>query len=58
MPRVRIIGGTDNPAREGLVSLYVEGASADVDDAEQEGIRTHLRKADTIQGNILDLAWA
>ena len=46
MPRVRIIGGTDNPAREGLVSLYVEGVpSADVVTMlNREGIRTHLRK--------------
>ena len=56
MPRVRIIGGIDNPAREGLVSLYVEGMdSADVVTAlNKEGIRTHLRKADHYSGNILD----
>ncbi|MEC8516118.1 MAG: aminotransferase class V-fold PLP-dependent enzyme, partial [Pseudomonadota bacterium] len=56
MPRVRIIGGIDNPAREGLVSLYVEGVpSADVVTMlNREGIRTHLRKADHYSGNILD----
>ena len=56
MPRVRIIGGIDNPAREGLVSLHVEGvASADVVTMlNREGIRTHLRKADHYSGNILD----
>jgi selenocysteine lyase/cysteine desulfurase len=56
MPRVQIIGGTDNPAREGLVSLYVDGmASADVVTMlNSEGIRTHLRKADHYSGNILD----
>ena len=56
MPRVRIIGGIDNPAREGLVSLYVEGMNpADVvTDLNKEGIRTHLRKADHYSGNILD----
>ena len=56
MARVRIIGGTDNPAREGLVSLYVEGVpSADVVTMlNREGIRTHLRKADHYSGNILD----
>ena len=56
MPRVRIIGGTDNPAREGLVSLYVEGVpSADVVTMlNRESIRTHLRKADHYSGNILD----
>ena len=56
MPRVKIIGGIDNPAREGLVSLYVEGMNpADVvTDLNKEGIRTHLRKADHYSGNILD----
>ena len=56
MPRVQIIGGTDNPAREGLVSIYVDGmASADVVTMlNKEGIRTHLRKADHYSGNILD----
>ena len=56
MKRVTIIGGTDNPAREGLVSLYVEGLpSAElVTMLNREGIRTHLRKADHYSGNILD----
>ena len=56
MPRVKIIGGIDNPTREGLVSLYVEGMdSADVVTAlNKQGIRTHLRKADHYSGNILD----
>ena len=56
MPRVRIIGGVDNPAREGLVSLCVEGVpSAEVVTMlNQQGIRTHLRKADHYSGNILD----
>ena len=56
MPRVTIIGGVDNPAREGLVALYVEGMpSAElVTFLNQEGIRTHLRKADHYSGNILD----
>lgn len=56
MPKVGIIGGVDNPRREGLVSLTVDG----VDSAEvvarlnAEGIRTHLRKADHYSGNILE----
>lgn len=56
MPKVSIIGGADNPAREGLVSLTVEGmASADVvKKLNEEGIRTHLRKADHYSGNILE----
>jgi len=55
MPRVQIVGGVDNPAREGLVSLTVDGmASADVVAAlNAQGIRTHLRKADHYSGNIL-----
>jgi len=56
MPRVRIIGGIDNPAREGLVSLFVDGVPAAdvVTMLNKEGIRTHLRKADHYSGNILD----
>ena len=56
LDKVTIIGGTDNPAREGLVSLTVSGiASADVvKQLNDEGIRTHLRKADHYSGNILD----
>ncbi len=56
MARVTIIGGVDNPAREGLVSLWVEGvASVDVvARLNEQGIRTHLRKADHYSGNILD----
>ena len=56
MEKVTIIGGTDNPAREGLVSLVVVGmSSADVvARLNDEGIRTHLRKADHYSGNILE----
>lgn len=56
MPGVGIIGGADNPAREGLVSLTVEGKeAADVVAAlNEQGIRTHTRKADHYSGNILD----
>ena len=56
MPRVRIIGGIDNPAREGLVSLCVDGVPAAdvVTMLNKEGIRTHLRKADHYSGNILE----
>lgn len=55
LPRVHIIGGLDNPAREGLVSCWVEGmASPDVVEAlNQQGIRTHTRKADHYSGNVL-----
>lgn len=56
LPGVRIIGGIDNPAREGLVSLTVDDVPA-VDIVARlnaQGIRTHLRKADHYSGNILD----
>jgi len=55
MEKVTIIGGIGNPAREGLVSFVVDGVgSADVVQAlNQNGIRTHLRKADHYSSNIL-----
>ncbi len=56
MPEVFLIGGYDNPAREGLVSIIVDGISSpDVVAAlNARGIRTHVRKADYFSGNILD----
>lgn len=56
MDGVMIIGGVDNPAREGLVSFAVQGVEgADiVAKLNQEGIRTHIRKADHYSGNVLD----
>ncbi|GAB4394727.1 MAG: cysteine desulfurase-like protein [Kiloniellaceae bacterium] len=55
LPGVGIIGGADNPAREGLVSLTVEGkdASEVVAALNEQGVRTHTRKADHYSGNIL-----
>ena len=55
MKNVHIIGGLDNPAREGLVSLYVDGIKSNeiVANLNREGVRTHLRKADHYSGNIL-----
>jgi len=55
LPGVGIIGGADNPAREGLVSVTVAGkeASEVVAALNAEGIRTHTRKADHYSGNIL-----
>ncbi|MBU2960507.1 aminotransferase class V-fold PLP-dependent enzyme [Citreicella sp. C3M06] len=55
MPGVGIIGGVDNPAREGLVGFYVDGkASAEIVAAlSDEGIRVHMRKADHYSGNVL-----
>ena len=44
MAGVQIIGGADNPAREGLVALYIDNvASVDVVSAlNAQGIRTRL----------------
>lgn len=55
MDGVTILGGPDNPAREGLVSITVDGrASEDVVAAlNEQGIRTHTRKADHYSGNVL-----
>ena len=56
MAHVHIIGGVDNPAREGLVSIYVDGIDSKdvVSRLNSEGVRTHLRKADHYSGNVLD----
>ncbi|MBY6202443.1 aminotransferase class V-fold PLP-dependent enzyme [Maritalea mobilis] len=56
MPEVTIIGGVDNPRREGLVSISVKGMDAPdvVTKLRERGIRTHTRKADHYSGNILD----
>lgn len=56
MEGVHIVGGVDNPAREGLVCFWADGAAAaDIVDAlNAEGVRTHVRKADHYSGNILN----
>jgi selenocysteine lyase/cysteine desulfurase len=56
LPGVSIIGGVDNPAREGLVSLTLAGVpAADLVKAlNEQGIRTHVRKADHYSGNVLN----
>jgi selenocysteine lyase/cysteine desulfurase len=56
MDHVTIIGGADNPAREGLVSIAVKDmASPDVVKIlNDQGIRTHTRKADHYSANVLD----
>ncbi|MBV7396622.1 aminotransferase class V-fold PLP-dependent enzyme [Mameliella sediminis] len=55
LPGVQIVGGADNPAREGLVSFWAEGRdSAEiVAGLNAQGIRTHTRKADHYSGNVL-----
>ena len=55
LPGVTILGGVDNPGREGLVSFALDHLPA-VDIVTQLnscGIRTHTRKADQYSGNIL-----
>ena len=53
---VTIVGGPDNPAREGLVCFALDTVPAleIVDQLNQNGIRTHIRKADHYSGNILN----
>lgn len=52
---IRVLGGIDNPQREGLVAITVENLSAEevVSALREEGIRTHARKNDHYSGNIL-----
>ncbi len=56
MEKVSIIGGLENPMREGLVALNVDGMDAPdvVEKLNQAGIRTHTRKADHYSGNVLE----
>ena len=56
LPGAYIVGGPDNPYREGLVSYaFSHIPSVDVvSELNDRGIRTHLRKADYFSGNILD----
>ncbi|MCA8881545.1 MAG: aminotransferase class V-fold PLP-dependent enzyme [Rhodobacteraceae bacterium] len=56
IPGVTIVGGIDNPLREGLVSFAVDGLDAPdiVAGLNRAGIRTHTRKADHYSANILD----
>ena len=56
MEKVSIIGGLENPMREGLVALNVDGMEAPevVEKLNQAGIRTHTRKADHYSGNVLE----
>lgn len=55
LPGVTILGGPDNPLREGLVALTVDGMSGEdlVSALRGHNIRTHARKADHYSGNIL-----
>lgn len=55
IPQVTVLCGIDNPLREGLVAMNIEGMDALelVDALNKKGIRTHARKADHYSGNIL-----
>ena len=55
MPGVTVIGGTDNPGREGVVSLTLAGmdSGALVAFLGARGIRVHIRLNDHYCGNIL-----
>lgn len=55
MDHVTIIAGADNAAREGLVSIVIDGQESEevVEILNQQGIRTHTRKADHYSGNVL-----
>ncbi|MEO0327144.1 MAG: aminotransferase class V-fold PLP-dependent enzyme [Pseudomonadota bacterium] len=56
MENVTILAGSDNPAREGMVSIVVDGVPSEevVERLNQLGIRTHTRKADHYSGNVLE----
>ena len=55
MPQITVLGGIDNPHREGLVSLVVDGmpAAQVVRQLGDNGIRVHIRKSDYFSANIL-----
>jgi selenocysteine lyase/cysteine desulfurase len=55
LPGVTILGGADNPDREGLVCFALDQIPAGdiVDRLNAQGIRTHIRRADHYSGNIL-----
>lgn len=55
LPGVTILGGRDNPDREGLVCFVLDHVPAAeiVTALNDQGIRTHIRRADHYSGNIL-----
>lgn len=55
MNHVTLLAGADNDAREGLVSIVVDGVASEqvVEALNAQGIRTHTRKADHYSGNVL-----
>ena len=55
IPEVEIIGGIDNPHREGLVAMNIKGleSGALVERLNDLGIRVHIRKDDYYSSNVL-----
>ena len=55
IPGVSIIGGVNNPGREGVVSLTLDAmeSGALVSLLNDHGVRTHIRNNDHYCGNIL-----
>lgn len=55
MANITIVGGADNAAREGLVSIVVAGVPSPevVTKLNEHGVRTHTRKADHYSANVL-----
>lgn len=56
IPGVTVIGGANNPGREGVVSLTLDGMPAGdlVTHLREAGVRTHIRRNDHYCKNILD----
>jgi len=56
MPEITVLGGHDNVAREGTISLTVDGNDCVdvVEKLNQKGIRTHVRRNDYFSGSILE----
>ena len=56
IPGVTVIGGANNPGREGVVSLTLDGMPAGdlVAHLREAGVRTHIRRNDHYCKNILD----
>lgn len=55
MEGIEVLGGINNPNREGLVSIAVKGQDSAqvVTSLREQGIRVHVRKADHYSGTIL-----
>ena len=55
IPGVTVIGGIENPGREGVISFTLDSmeSSALVSFLNAHGVRTHIRNADHYCGNIL-----